>query len=79
MKKTSKQQETVCNPFETKVNSKELMSSLALIDKKSIRTSFKSTQDPINLAFQTIESTSLKTLAADFIKEGFFDFISLFK
>ena len=76
MKKTAKLQETMANPFEMNCDSKELMKNLATIDKRSIRTSFKSTKDPINLAFETIENTSLKTLAIDFFREGFCDLIS---
>lgn len=64
------------NPFETKDFSEGLMKNLNKIDEKSIRTRFKNAQDPINLAFETIENTSLKTLAKDFVKETFFDFVS---
>ena len=64
------------NPFEVRNNSEALMKSLASIDNRNIRCKFKNTQDPITLAFQTIEETSLKTLAKDFVKESFYDFIS---
>ncbi len=64
------------NPFEVRNNSEALMKSLASIDNRNIRCKFKNTQDPITLAFQTIEETSLKTLARDFVKESFYDFIS---
>lgn len=64
------------NPFEVSENSEALMKNLASIDSHDIRCKFKNTQDPITLAFQTIEETSLKTLAKDFVKESFYDFIS---
>ena len=67
------------NPFETRNNSEELMKSLASIDKRDIRCKFKNTQDPITLAFDTIGEASLKTLAQDFVKESFYDFISFVK
>ncbi len=69
-------QETAINPFETRNNSEALMKSLASIDNRDIRCKFKNTQDPITLAFDTINETSLKTLAKDFVKESFYDFIS---
>lgn len=64
------------NPFEPQDNRAKLMESLNQIDSKSIRCKFKNAQDPINLAFDTIESASLKSLAADFIKDSFFDIVS---
>ena len=64
------------NPFEVRDNSELLRTTLNEIDQKNIRCTYKSTEDPINLAFQSIEQTSLKTLTKDFIKEGFLDIIS---
>ncbi|MBQ8475643.1 hypothetical protein IJ531_01120 [bacterium] len=64
------------NPFLKQDNSEALMKSLASIDSRDIRCKFKNTEDPITLAFQTIEETSLKSLAKDFVKESFYDFIS---
>ncbi len=64
------------NPFEVKDNTLSLRKSLERIDQKDIRVKFKCAQDPINLAFQKIEDISLKTLAKDFVKESFFDFVS---
>ena len=64
------------NPFEVRDNSELLRNTLNEIDHKNIRCSFKNTEDPINLAFQSIEQTSLKTLTKDFIKEGFSDIVS---
>lgn len=75
-RQTSQILEEEINPFEVRDNSEQLMKNLASIDSKSIRYKFKNTQDPINLAFETIENTSLKTLAKDFVKESFYDFIS---
>lgn len=68
--------EETINPFEVKDNSQELLQKLASIDEKDIRCKFKNTNDPITLAFDTISQTSLKTLAKDFVKESFYDFIS---
>ena len=73
--KSNSAYETI-NPFETKNNSEALMKNLASIDDRSIRCRFKNTQDPITLAFDTINETPLKTLAKDFVKESFYDFIS---
>lgn len=67
------------NPFEAKLDAASIRDSLNEIDNRDIRTKFKNTQDPINLAFQSIENTSLKTLAKDFVKESFYDFISCVK
>lgn len=64
------------NPFEIQNHSKELMSNLNEIDSRSIRAKFKNTADPINLAFQSIENSSVKTLAKDFVRESVSDFIS---
>ena len=64
------------NPFEMSCDRKALLSSLDAIDNKSIRTRFKNTKDPINLAFESIEKTSLQKLARDFVKESFTDVIS---
>ena len=72
----AKENTVTVNPFEVNVNSEALMKNLASIDSHDIRCKFKNTQDPITLAFQTIEDTSLKTLAKDFVKESFYDFIS---
>ena len=68
--------EVTVNPFEVQKNSAELKSCLDSIDSKSIRCKFKNTQDPINLAFESIESTSVQVLAKDFIRESITDFIS---
>ena len=72
----SKVQDEYINPFEVKNNSEQLMKNLASIDRRDIRCKFKNTQDPITLAFETIEESSLKTLAKDFVKESFYDFVS---
>jgi len=71
-----KPNEHAINPFELNNYTDGLIKNLDAIDNKSIRARFKNTQDPINLAFQTIENTSLKSLAKDFVKESFFDLIS---
>lgn len=63
------------NPFEFHDNSKILKESLDEIDNKSIRLKYKNTEDPINLVFESIQQTSLKTLTKDFIQESFSDFI----
>lgn len=68
--------EETINPFEIQNNVKKLRESLDEIDSKNIRLKFKNAEDPINLAFESIESTSVKTLAKDFIKESFTDMIS---
>ncbi|MBR1616904.1 hypothetical protein IJ670_02015 [bacterium] len=75
----SKTEYEICNPFSTVDNSKKLMENLATIDSKDIRSKFTSAQDPINLAFDAINSMSLKTLAKDFVKESFFDIVSIVK
>ncbi len=67
------------NPFEIRDNRETLIENLDTIDNRDIRSRFKNTQDPINLAFKTIENTSLKILARDFVKEAFFDFVSSVK
>ena len=64
------------NPFEIRDNKEELMKNLSTIDSRDLRSKFKNTQDPILLAFDSIDDTSLKTLAKDFVKETFYDFIS---
>ena len=61
------------NPFEVKDNSALLKETLSKIDERDIRTKFKSTTDPINVAFETLESASLKTLAKDFVKDSLLD------
>ena len=68
--------EETYNPFEQVVSKERLIGNLNEIDERSIRSKFKNTDDPINLAFDAIEKSSLKTLARDFIKESFFDAIS---
>ena len=74
-KRISTEEKTI-NPFETVDNTEELMKNLASIDRHDIRCKFKNTQDPINLAFDTINQSSLKTLAKDFVKESFYDLVS---
>ncbi len=64
------------NPFEVSFSKEQLMDNLNEIDERNIRTKFKNAQDPINLAFDAIEKTSLKTLARDFVKESFCDIVS---
>lgn len=64
------------NPFEINYSKEDLMGNLNEIDERNIRSRFKNAGDPINLAFDAIEKTSLKTLAKDFIKESFHDTIS---
>ena len=64
------------NPFTPQDNSAALMESLNEIDSSSIRCKFKNTTDPINLAFETIDNTPLKTLAGDFVRESFSDIVS---
>lgn len=73
MQTMKQRKETYLNPFEPVDNSAQLREALLQIDKQDLRTKFKSTSDPIHLAFDTIENTSLKTLAVDFVKESFFD------
>ena len=68
--------EETTNPFEIQNNSAELKSCLDEIDSRSIRLRFKNSKDPISLAFETIESTSIKALAKDFVRESLTDFIS---
>ena len=68
--------ETTINPFEVQKNSIELKSCLDNIDSRNIRFKFKNTVDPINLAFDTLEATSVEVLARDFIRESITDFIS---
>lgn len=68
--------EETTNPFEIQNDLKKLRANLDEIDSRSIRLKFKNAEDPINLAFESIENTSVKTLAKDFIKEGFTDMIS---
>ena len=72
----SRNQEQFINPFEVRDNSELLMKSLASIDNRDVRSKFKNTEDPIKLAFDTIEDTSLKTLAKDFVRESFCDFVA---
>lgn len=61
------------NPFEVQTNTAALIENLNNIDTKDIRTKFKSTQDPINYAFESFEQISLTALAKDFIKESITD------
>ena len=69
-------QEETINPFEIQNNPAELKSSFDLIDSKDIRLKFKDSTDPINLAFESIESSSVRTLAKDFVRESLSDFVS---
>ena len=69
-------EEVTVNPFEVQRNPVELKSSLDEIDSRNIRLKFKNTLDPINFAFEAIESTSVKNLAKDFIQESLSDFVS---
>ena len=69
-------EEETINPFEIQNNPIELKSCLDDMDSRDIRFKFKNTVDPINLAFQAIESTSIAYLAKDFVKESFVDFVS---
>lgn len=64
------------NPFEVKDNSEALRLNLNEIDNRDIRTKFKAAEDPIHYVFDSFDNTSLKTLARDFVKEGFSDIIS---
>lgn len=64
------------NPFEMALNPQSIMSSLDEIDNRDLRYKFKNTQDPINLAFQSVQNTSLQKLAKDFVKESFDDIVS---
>ena len=66
----------IINPFEVHDNFELLRNSLDEIDKRNIRSRYKTTEDPINLAFESIDQTSLSTLTKDFIREGVIDFIS---
>ena len=76
MKKFSTIQKNEFNPFEVQDNTKLLLQNLNSIDNRDLRATFKNTNDPINLAFETIESAPLKSLAIDFVKESFHDIIS---
>lgn len=73
--KTNLMEETF-NPFNPVDNTDVLRSNLNEIDSKNIRSRFKATQDPIQYVFESFDNTSLKTLAKDFVKEGFDDLIS---
>ena len=68
--------EETFNPFKPVDNSEVLKSNLNEIDSRSIRSTFKATQDPIQYVFDSFDNTSLKTLAKDFVKEGFDDMVS---
>lgn len=74
-KKISLTEETF-NPFNPVDNSELLKSNLNEIDARSIRSTFKATQDPIQYVFDSFDNTSLKTLAKDFVKESFTDIVS---
>lgn len=74
-RKTNLMEETF-NPFNPVDNSELLKSNLNEIDSRSIRSTFKATQDPIQYVFDSFDNTSLKTLAKDFVKESFDDVIS---
>jgi len=67
---------TTFNPFEVNCDTITLMYNLDVIDSRSIRTKFKNTQDPINLAFRSLDNAPLKSLAKDFVKESFKDIVS---
>ncbi len=69
-------EEFTINPFEIQNNQLELRQCLDEIDSRNIRLKFKSSADPINLAFDAFQNTSVKTLAIDFIQESFSDLIS---
>ena len=71
-----KNSDVTINPFDVQRNLAELKSNLDEIDSKSIRFKFKNSIDPINLAFNSIESTSVQCLAKDFVRETISDFIS---
>ena len=64
------------NPFEVVDNSEVLRANLNEIDNRNIRCKFKATEDPIQYVFDSFDNTSLKTLARDFVKEGFSDIVS---
>jgi len=64
------------NPFETVDNSQTLRTNLNAIDNRDIRCKFKATEDPIQYVFDSFDNTSLKTLAKDFVREGFSDMVS---
>lgn len=68
--------EETFNPFKSVDNSEVLKSNLNEIDSRSIRSTFKATQDPIQYVFDSFNNTSLKTLAKDFVKESFEDIVS---
>ena len=68
--------EETLNPFKPVDNSEVLKSNLNEIDSRSIRSTFKATQDPIQYVFDSFDNTSLKTLAKDFVKESFNDIVS---
>lgn len=69
-------EETTFNPFETVDNTAVLRTNLNEIDNRSIRSTFKATEDPISYVFDSFNNTSLKTLAKDFVKESFLDMVS---
>ena len=64
------------NPFELKDNSEALRLNLNEIDSRDIRVKFKAAEDPIHYVFDSFDNPSLKTLARDFVKEGFSDIVS---
>ena len=67
------------NPFEVHNNTSLLIQKLDEIDSNDLRCKFKSAQDPINIAFQSIEDAPLDKLAKDFVKDTIFDFVSMVK
>lgn len=74
-RRTNLMEETF-NPFNPVDNSELLKSNLNEIDARSIRSTFKATEDPIKYVFDSFDNTSLKTLAKDFVKESFSDIVS---
>ena len=67
------------NAFEQVLNASKIMQNIEDIDNASITRKFKSSQDPINYAFNAIENVPLQELAIDFVKEtvtDVFEFIT---
>ncbi len=67
------------NAFEQALDASKIMQNIDDIDNASITRRFKSSQDPINYAFDAIENVPLQELAVDFVKETFddvFEFIT---
>ena len=63
------------NPFEQKLDAAKAMGNIQKIDEASITRKFRSSQDPINYAFEAIEDISVSELAVDFVRETFEDAI----